>query len=979
MAKIIETVDAAAGTATPYIMTAGDVFQGKITAGDKDWIKIELVAGKTYTFSTVGVGAVGSGGISATQLVLHNASGTTLASNTNGGPGDFSNLTFTATTSGTYYIEAKGATATNAGNYMMSLTEGAKASYTVEMGAAALYRDNVSWNTAAHTPATVTWGVRDSYAGMTDAAGYATTFSKLSTAEIAAVKTVLAMYSDVCGLTFQQVNPGGTTNNATILFSNYTSYTDGAGAFAYFPGSTAAASVDGDVQLNTTSVSTTSVPFGSYAYFAILHEFGHAVGLDHPGDYNAAPGVDITYANSAQFKQDSQQYSVMSYFDGSNTGAVLTQYPSTLMMYDVYALQEIYGVKLTTRAGDTVYGFNSNAGDVYNFAVNKMPVICIWDSGGNDTLDASGYSQNQTINLNQGTFSDIGTQKGNVSIAYNAVIENAIGGSGSDIITGNEANNLLVGNAGNDKLYGNAGNDVLRGGAGSDYLDGGAGIDTADFSDKTVSVYATLNGAVASSVQVNGVVEDTIINIENLIGGSGNDRLAGDAGDNLLVGGAGNDILLGGAGRDTLDGGAGIDTADYSDKMAAIQVKLAGAIASSVLVGGVAEDTILNIENIIGSSFNDNIAGDAGANVLSGGAGDDMLRGGAGADTLDGGAGMDTADYSDSLGSVVTILNGSLTTKVMVGGVVEDTLVNIENLVGSSYNDTLTGDAGANMFYGNAGNDTLKGGGGADYLDGGAGVDTADYSDKTTSVETILNGSLTTKVMVGGLVEDTIVNIENLIGGSGNDRLTGDAGANMLSGNAGNDILRGGAGADYLDGGAGVDTADYSDKTAAIQVKLNGAIAATMTVGGIVEDTIVNIENVIGGSGNDVLAGDANANVLNGGLGNDTLTGGAGADTFVFAFASGIDKVTDFSHVDDTFAFVRSSFGIAANALINDYVLLSTSLTAMPVETSSAHGFFLANQTGIYWDDDGSGSHAAVKIAEINATSTLALNDFMFA
>lgn len=436
--------------------------------------------------------------------------------------------------------------------------------------------------------------------------------------------------------------------------------------------------------------------------------------------------------------------------------------------------------------------------------------------------------------------------------------------------------------------------------------------------------------------------------------------------------------MRGDGGRDNLDGGAGIDTADYSDKLSAIQVKLSGATASTVLVGGVAEDTIVNIENIMGSSFNDTLAGDAGANALSGGAGDDMLRGGAGADILDGGAGIDTADYSDSIGSVVTILNGALATKVTVGGVIEDTLLNIENLIGGSFNDTLTGDAGANTLTGNAGNDTLRGGGGADYLDGGAGVDTADYSDKTTSVETILNGALTTKVMVGGVVEDTIVNIENLIGGSGNDRLTGDASANMLSGGAGNDILRGGAGADYLDGGAGVDTADYSDKTTAVQVKLNGAIAATMTVGGIVEDTIVNIENLIGGSGNDALSGDANANTLNGGLGNDTLTGGAGADTFVFALASGIDKVTDFSHVDDTFAFVRSSFGIAANALINDYVLLSTSLTAMPVQSSAAHGFFLANQTGIYWDDDGSGSHAAVKIAEINATTNLALNDFMF-
>ena len=907
LAKIIETQDATAGTTTPFIMAAGDVFQGNITAGDKDWIKIELVAGKTYTFSTMGTGAVGSGGISATQLVLHNANGTTLASNTNGGPGNFSNLTFTATTSGTYYIEATGATATNAGNYMLSLTEGAKASYTVEMGAAALYRDNVSWNTAAHTAATVTWGIRDSYANMKDAAGHSTPFSQLTSVEIAAVKTVLSMYSDVCGLTFQQVNPGGTTNNATILFSNYTSYTDGAGAFAYFPGSTAASSVDGDVQLNTTSVSTTSIPFGSYSYFAILHEFGHAVGLDHPGDYNAAPGVTFNYANNAQFAQDSQQYTVMSYFSGNNTGAVLSVYPQTLMMYDVYALQEIYGVKMTTRAGDTVYGFNSNAGDVYNFAINQTPVLCIWDSGGNDTIDASGFTQNQTISLIQGTFSDIGSQKGNVSIAYNSVIENAYGGSGNDVITGNDAANILVGNAGNDTLRGGAGNDVLQGGAGTDYLDGGTGSDAADYSDTTASVVATLAGSTESKVSVGGVIEDTLINIENLVGGIGNDILTGDAGDNILVGGAGDDILRGGLGRDVLDGGAGIDTVDYSDKTLSVQVTLAGATGVAVYIGGIAEDTVGNVENVTGGSGNDYLVGDAGNNVFVGGAGDDFLRGGAGKDILDGGTGVDTADYSDKTTSVVITLNGSTNATATIGGLAEDTLRNIENINGGAGNDTLTGDLNNNVLKGGAGNDILNGG-------------------------------------------------------------------------AGNDILVGGAGKDTVDGGAGIDTADYSDKTVTVQVTLNGATAATVNVGGVAEDTVVNIENLVGGSGNDIFVGDLNANVLNGGLGNDTLTGGAGADTFVFAFASGIDKVIDFSHVDDTFAFVRSSFGIAANALINDYLLLNTtSATALPVENSSAHGFFLANQTGIYWDDDGSGAHAAVKIAEINTTTNLALNDFMFA
>ena len=204
----------------------------------------------------------------------------------------------------------------------------------------------------------------------------------------------------VSNITFTQVNPGGYTDNATILYGNYSDPTDGAGAFAYYPGSTASTNQAGDVWLNT-SVSRTTLPFGSYSFEAILHETGHALGLSHPGLYNAAPGVSITYANNAQFMQDSNQYSVMSYFDESNTGGNDNGYPSTPMLFDIYALQQIYGANMSTRTGDTIYGFGSNAGAVYDFAINTSPAICIWDAGGNDTINCSNYSQTELINLNR--------------------------------------------------------------------------------------------------------------------------------------------------------------------------------------------------------------------------------------------------------------------------------------------------------------------------------------------------------------------------------------------------------------------------------------------------------------------------------------------------------------------------------------------------------------------------------------------------
>jgi serralysin len=313
---------------------------------------------------------------------------------------------------------------------------------------------DLSWSATPGTGATVTYGFRAT------TNGDAPNFSQLTAAQIAAVQLALQYWSDVAGISFTQVNAGGYTDDATILFANYFSTTDGAGAYAYYPGSTASTADAGDVWLNTNSVSTTSLPNGSYSLFAIMHEIGHALGLSHPGLYNAAPGQSITYEMNAQFVQDTHQYSVMSYFDESNTTTSYGQYSDGLMILDIYAIQQIYGANMATRAGDTVYGFNSTAGGIYDFTANTSPALCIWDGGGTDTLDCSGYASAQVINLGAGTFSNIGGLAGNISIALGAVIENAIGGSGNDTITGNSGNNTLDGGGGADLMIGGAGNDT---------------------------------------------------------------------------------------------------------------------------------------------------------------------------------------------------------------------------------------------------------------------------------------------------------------------------------------------------------------------------------------------------------------------------------------------------------------------------------------------------------------------------------------
>lgn len=515
MTTIVETTDAASNGSTQYAMVAGDVFFGTASSGATDWIAVTLVAGHTYSFGAVGMGAVGSG-VTDPFLKLRDANGTVLRQNDDGGPGFSADLSFTAVTSGTYYIEVKALYGATNGAYGLVLTEGDRPSYGVELGAAVLYRDGSSWAATPETAVVVSWGVRAS-GPAEDAGGNAAPFSVLSTAQIGATERALDMYAEVGNISFNRVNPGGTTNSATILVGGYTATDDGAGAYAYFPGSTAWANSDGDLWINNDSVSTTSIPVGSYDYFVFLHELGHAMGLDHPGDYNAAPGVTITYDNAAQFVEDSQQYSVMSYFYATDTEArAPTSYCDTLMLYDIFAIQEMYGVNSGTRGGNDTYGFHATTpGGAYDFTVNTDPLMCIWDGAGIDTLDLSGFGGRQLIDLNDGAFSNVGGFRGNLSIALGAQIENAVGGRGSDRIYGNELGNVLRGGRGIDILFGDLGNDRLSGNAGADgffFLHGGGRDRITDFNklQDMISLSSDLWGG-ATKTEAEVVAEFAVI------------------------------------------------------------------------------------------------------------------------------------------------------------------------------------------------------------------------------------------------------------------------------------------------------------------------------------------------------------------------------------------------------------------------------------------------------------------------------------
>jgi len=431
-------------------------------------------------------------------------------------------------------------------------------------------------------------------------------------------------------------------------------------------------------------------------------------------------------------------------------------------------------------------------------------------------------------------------------------------GNGLDNILSSDAGDqTLSGKDGYDLLYGGGGNDVLNGGAGDDLLDGGYGADTASYVDAAAAVFVDLG--IVDPQNTVGAGIDTLIKIENLTGSAFADHLTGNQLGNRLSGGGGDDVLDGGAANDTLDGGAGFDTATYASAGVAVRVNLTLAGAQTT---GVGADTLVSIENVIGSAFDDTLTGNQFANVLTGGDGNDVLNGGTGNDTLAGGDGIDTASYANAAGAVRANLTLATAQSTISAG--SDTLSGIENLTGGAYDDQLTGDAGNNILIGNAGNDLLVGGAGDDTLNGGAGSDTANYANAAAGVTISL--ALTTAQNTGGAGTDTFLSIENVTGSAYDDVITGSAQANVINGGNGNDTIDAGSSNDVVDGGYGNDTLE-------------------------------------GAGGDDILIGNVGADTITGGAGADTLTGGAQADRFVYAALSdstlaASDRITDLAAGD---------------------------------------------------------------------------------
>jgi len=503
-----------------------------------------------------------------------------------------------------------------------------------------------------------------------------------------------------------------------------------------------------------------------------------------------------------------------------------------------------------------------------------------------------------------------------------AFIEKVVAlGTTAVTLTGNALDNQLYGNAGNDILIGGDGNDILDGGAGTDTLSGGKGNDVYVL-DSASDVIVTEKAAEGTDTVFTNQTYTLAAQLERLyLTGSSNINGTGNALDNALVGNTGNNILLGQGGNDNINGLAGNDM-------------LSGGLGNDILVGDAGNDSLAGDagnDQLFGGAGTDILDAGAGNDILDGGAGADNMAGGAGNDiyfvdtfTLGNPNTRDIVYELAGTAAGIDTVNSSVSINALFANVENLNLTGLDNIdgIGNALSNKINGNAGDNLL--DAGRDLL-----ADTLIGGLGNDTYiiyGSNDIVTEVPNLLvpapgsglQPGYTDTVIYRGTTPYTLAaNVEQLgldvglgnvnatgntldnwiVGSSGNNTLDGGAGNDMIYGGDGNDTLLGGAGNDTLDGNLGADIMAGGAGNDMYTVESANDIVNEVLSGGAGNDTVVSflrdinidsgfnanmlgtIENVTLGGGalnaignglNNILRGNALANVLTGAAGNDT-------------------------------------------------------------------------------------------------------------
>jgi Ca2+-binding RTX toxin-like protein len=644
--------------------------------------------------------------------------------------------------------------------------------------------------------------------------------------------------------------------------------------------------------------------YGQRGFETVMHEVGHILGLSHPGFYN---GVTPTQAAGQLFAQDNLRNTIMSY-NAESSGGSGANYngikASTPMVYDIAAIQSIYGSDYNTRSLSDTYGFgNSTNRAAYSFSTTMGSVFTIWDGGGVDTLDASLFNSDSIINLKEGSNSSIGKSGGlngnamleNIGIAFGAIIENAIGGSGNDSLYGNQVGNVLDGRGGLDFMSGGQGRDIYYVDNADDQINDIFITGSDDF--EIDQVYAI------SSFNLMGTFTENLRIITDL----GNFTLTGNASINVLEGNSGSNTFIGNGGGDAnvlgsgdiMRGGNGDDY--YYVNIQDFLIEFAGGGFDTVYASDYTLNAGVEIEvleslvkegpgiHFVGNEFSTGFYGTTGSDVIFGGGGDDVI-----------------------VGKFISL--ASTASNDLYGG------DGLDKIVGDDGTDYISGGNDADDIAANAGNDSINGGAGADKINGGDGIDNASYLGSGSGVTVALqqwsfrtSNLFTVSIVTAGARNgdaqgDVLTSIENLSGSYAADTLVGDSAVNILNGDDGNDRLAGAAGNDLLygsnqndrlEGGLGNDQL-YGDESASDPF-------------GIPAGFVAGNDTLLGDEGNDRLQGGQGADSLYGGDGNDILIGNefAGDLNDPYTFAS--DLGTDFSGFGPDTADVDFLAGGAGN------------------------------------------------------------------